>query len=254
MKRIFEANIGLVFLFLYLPIAAVVVFSFNSGNQIAVWQGFSFRWYANLFEDPAVWRACRNSLIVAGTATLIATLIGTGAALAIENHRFRFRKVLVQGLYLPIIVPDIVLAIALLTFYVGVRIPLGILSVIIAHTVFNVAYVTVVVRARLQGYDTTLEEAARDLGANEWQTFIQITLPLIAPGIIAGALLAFTLSIDDFVITFFTAGVGYTTLSVHIYSLLKFGITPQINAISTMLLANSIVFILLFLWFQRENK
>ena len=254
MKRIFEANIGLVFLFLYLPIAAVVVFSFNSGNQIAVWQGFSFRWYANLFTDPAVWRACRNSLIVAGTATLIATLIGTGAALAIENHRFRFRKVLVQGLYLPIIVPDIVLAIALLTFYVGVRIPLGILSVIIAHTVFNIAYVTVVVRARLQGYDTTLEEAARDLGANEWQTFIQITLPLIAPGIIAGALLAFTLSIDDFVITFFTAGVGYTTLSVHIYSLLKFGITPQINAISTMLLANSIVFILLFLWFQRENK
>lgn len=252
MRRVFQANIGAVFLFLYLPIFAVVVFSFNSGNQIALWQGFSFKWYAALFEDAAVWRACKNSLIVAGVATLIATFIGTGAALAIERYRFRFRSALIHGLYLPVIIPDIVMAIALLTFYVGTRMPLGLTSVILAHTVFNMAYVTIVVRARLQGYDYTLEEAARDLGANEWQTFLQITLPLIAPGIVGGALLAFTLSIDDFVITFFTAGVGYTTLSVHIYSLLKFGITPQINAISTMLLANSIVFILLFLWFQGD--
>ena len=250
MRRILEANIGLVYLFLYTPILAIVIFSFNSGEQISVWKGFTFSWYTRLFEDPALWRACRNSLMVAGVATVIATVIGTAAALAIERYRFRFRTTLVRGLYLPIIIPDIVLAIALLTFYVQVRIPLGLITVIIAHGVFNIAYVTIVVRARLQGYDNTLEEAARDLGANEWQTFRQITLPLIAPGIIGGALLAFTLSIDDFVITFFTAGVGYTTLSVHIYSLLKFGITPQINAISTMLLANSIVFILLFLWFQ----
>lgn len=250
MKRILEVNIGLVFLFLYIPILAVVVFSFNSGEQISVWEGFTFGWYSKLFEDEALWRACRNSLMVAGIATVIATVIGTAAALAIERYRFRLRTALVRCLYLPIIIPDIVLAIALLTFYVQVRIPLGLITVIIAHGVFNIAYVTIVVRARLQGYDNTLEEAARDLGANEWQTFWRITLPLIAPGIIGGALLAFTLSIDDFVITFFTAGVGYTTLSVHIYSLLKFGITPKINAISTMLLANSIVFILLFSWFQ----
>ena len=250
MKRVLEANIGLVYLFLYIPILAVVAFSFNSGEQISVWEGFTFGWYARLFEDVALWRACRNSLMVAGVATLIATVIGTAAALAIERHRFRIRTALVRTLYLPIIIPDIVLAIALLTFYVQVGIPLGLITVIIAHAVFNIAYVTIIVRARLQGYDHTLEEAARDLGANEWQTFWRITLPLIAPGIIGGALLAFTLSIDDFVITFFTAGVGYTTLSVHIYSLLKFGITPKINAISTMLLANSIVFILLFLWFQ----
>ena len=250
MKRVLETNIGVVFLFLYVPIFAVVAFSFNSGEQISVWQGFTFSWYAKLFEDPALWRACRNSLMVAGVATFIATFIGTATALAIERFRFRLRTVLIRGLYLPIIIPDIVLAIALLTFYVQARLPLGLATVIIAHGVFNVAYVTIVVRARLQGYDSTLEEAARDLGANEWQTFWQITFPLIAPGIVGGALLAFTLSIDDFVITFFTAGVGYTTLSVHIYSLLKFGITPKINAISTMLLANSIVFILLFLWFQ----
>lgn len=253
MKRLLEINIAVVFLFLYVPISAVVVFSFNSGAQTAVWQGFTFDWYAALFKDAALWRACRNSLIVAGVATLIATVIGTATALAIERYRFRLRVALVRCLYLPIIMPDIVLAIALLTFYVQARLPLGLTSVIIAHGVFNIAYVTIVVSARLQGYDNSVEDAALDLGATEWQTFWRITLPLIAPGIIGGAMLAFTLSIDDFVITFFTAGVGWTTLSVHIYSLLKFGITPKINAISTMLLVNSIVFILLFLWFREKG-
>ena len=250
MKRILETNIILVFLFLYIPIFVVIVFSFNSGNQISVWEGFSFTWYAKLFKNPNVWRACKNSLIIAGVATLISTVIGTAAALAIEKYRFRFRVSLIRVLFLPMIIPDIVLAIALLTYYVLIRYPLGLTSVIIAHVVFNIAYVTIVVRARLEGYDATVEEAALDLGANEWQTFWRITFPLIAPGIIGGALLAFTLSIDDFVITFFTAGVGYTTLSVHIYSSIKFGITPELNAISTMLLVNSIVFILLFLWFR----
>ena len=253
MKRLLEINIFLVFLFLYVPILAVVAFSFNSGEQTAVWQGFTFEWYAALFEDADLWRACRNSLMVAGVATFIATVIGTATALAIERYRFRFRAALVRCLYLPIIIPDIVLAIALLSFYVQTRIPLGLTSLIIAHGVFNIAYVTIVVRARLQGYDNSVEDAALDLGATEWQTFWRITLPLIAPGIIGGALLAFTLSIDDFVITFFTAGVGWTTLSVHIYSLLKFGITPKINAISTMLLVNSIVFILLFLRFREKD-
>ena len=253
MKRLLEINIAVVFLFLYVPISAVVVFSFNSGEQTAVWQGFTFDWYAALFEDAALWRACRNSLIIAGAATLIATVIGTATALAIERYRFRLREALVRCLYLPIIMPDIVLAIALLTFYVQARMPLGLTSVIIAHGVFNIAYVTIVVRARLQGYDNSVEDAALDLGATEWQTFWRITLPLIAPGIIGGAMLAFTLSIDDFVITFFTAGVGWTTLSVHIYSLLRFGITPKINAISTMLLVNSIGFILLFLWFREKG-
>lgn len=253
MKRLLEINIFLVFLFLYVPILTVVALSFNSGEQTAVWQGFTFDWYAALLEDAALWRACRNSLMVAGAATFIATVIGTATALAIERYRFRFRTALVRCLYLPIIIPDIVLAIALLTFYVQTRIPLGLTSLIIAHGVFNIAYVTIVVRARLQGYDNSVEDAALDLGATEWQTFWRITLPLIAPGIIGGALLAFTLSIDDFVITFFTAGVGWTTLSVHIYSLLKFGITPKINAISTMLLVNSVVFILLFLRFREKG-
>ena len=253
MKRLLEINIILVFLFLYIPIFVVVVFSFNSGDQISVWEGFSLSWYAKLFKNSYVWRACKNSLIIAGVATFISTIIGTAAALAIEKYRFRIRTALTRALYLPLIIPDIVLAIALLTFYGQVKFPTGLTSVIFAHVVFNIAYVTIVVRARLQGYDDTIEEASLDLGANEWQTFWRITLPLIAPGIIGGALLAFTLSIDDFVITFFTAGVGYTTLSVHIYSSLKYGLTPELNAISTMLLINSIVLILLFLWFRGRN-
>ncbi len=253
MKRLLEINTALVFIFLYVPLFAVVAFSFNSGEQTAVWKGFTLNWYVKLFEDGALWNACKNSLLVASLATFIATVIGTMTALAIERYRFPLRAALLRCLYLPIIIPDIVLAIALLTFYVQFRIPLGLISVIIAHGIFNIAYVTIVVRARLRGYDNTLEDAALDLGATEWQTFWRITLPLIAPGIIGGALLAFTLSIDDFVITFFTAGVGYTTLSVHIYSLLKFGITPKINAISTILLVNSIAFILLFLRFREQG-
>ena len=253
MKQLLIINIIIVLLFLLVPILVVVVFSFNSGDQISVWEGFSLEWYAKLFKNSDVWRACKNSLIIAGIATFISTVIGTAAALAIEKYRFPFRLTLIRSLFLPLIIPDIVLAIALLSYYVLIGFQLGLTSVIIAHVVFNIAYVTIVVRARLQGYDATVEEAALDLGANHWQTFWRITFPLIAPGIIGGALLAFTLSIDDFVITFFTAGVGKTTLSVYIYSSIKFGITPELNAISTMLLVNSIVLILLFLWF-RERK
>lgn len=263
MKRLFQINSVLIFLFLYIPILVVVVFSFNSGYQITIWEGFSFSWYGKLFKNPDVWRAFKNSLIIAGVATFISTVIGTAASLAMEKYRFTFRSSLSRVLYLPIIIPDIVLAIALLTFFVLVikiltfflqtEIRLSLLTVILSHIIFNIAYVTIIVRARLQGYDHTIEEAALDLGANEWQTFYRITLPLISPGIIGGALLAFTLSIDDFVITFFTAGVGNTTLSVHIYNSLKFGITPELNAISTMLLINSIVLILLFLWFRNRN-
>ncbi len=253
MKRLFQLNTLIVFLFLYLPILVVVIFSFNKGDQITIWEGFSMRWYSSLLKNRDVWRACKNSLMIAGTATIVSTIIGTAAAIAIEKHRFRFKTPVSNSLYLPIIIPDIVLAIALLTYFSQLKIQLNLFTVIIAHVVFNIAYVTIIVRARLQGYDQTIEEAALDLGANEWQTFYRVTLPIISPGIIGGALLAFTLSIDDFVITFFTAGVGYTTLSVYIYNSLKFGITPEINAISTMLLFNSIIFIILFLWFRTKN-
>ena len=247
MKRLLELNVLFIFLFLYAPIFTLIVFSFNASQQTTIWKGFTLSWYAKLIQNQDLWNACRNSITVAGVSTLIATIIGTTAALAIERYRFPLRLTFTRVLYIPIIIPDIVMAISLLIFYMQAHIPLGIASIIIAHVAFNISYVTIVVRARLQGLDQSLEEAALDLGANEWKTFRQITLPLIAPGVIGGGVLAFTLSIDDFVITFFTAGVGATTLPVRIYSMLKFGITPEINAISTLLLFNSIFFVLLSL-------
>ena len=254
MKRLLKLNVLVVFLFLYAPILVLIAFSFNASQQTAVWKGFTLNWYARLFQNRDLWDACLTSVIVAGAATVVATIIGTMAALVIERYRFSLSHIFARVIYLPIIVPDIVMAIALLTFYNQVGIPLGIVSIIIAHVAFNISYVTIIVRARLKGFDRSLEEAALDLGANRWRMFWQITLPLIAPGVIGGALLAFTLSIDDFVITFFTAGVGYTTLPVRIYSMLKFGITPEINAISTLLLFNSIVLVVLSLKFRGAGE
>lgn len=245
MKRLLQLNVFFVLLFLYAPVVVLVVFSFNAAEHTAVWRGFTLDWYAKLAGNRDLWRACFTSLIVAGVSTCIATVIGTMAALGIERYRFPLRGVFTRVIFLPIIVPDIVMGIALLMFYAQAHIPLGIASIVIAHVAFNISYVTIIVRARLQGFDRSMEEAALDLGANEWRTFRSITLPLIAPGVVGGALLAFTLSIDDFVISFFTAGVGYTTLPVHIYSKLKFGITPEINAISTLLLFNSIALVVL---------
>ena len=254
MKRLLQLNVLVVLLFLYAPIIALIVFSFNASEHTAVWKGFTLDWYAKLLGNRDLWRACLNSLIVAGFSTVIATIIGTMAGLAIERHQFPLRHVFTYVMFLPIIIPDIVMGIALLMFYAQARIPLGIASIIIAHVAFNISYVAIIVRARLKGFDRSLEEAALDLGANEWKTFWSITLPLIAPGVIGGALLAFTLSIDDFVISFFTAGVGSTTLPVHIYSKLKFGITPEINAISTLLLFNSIAFVVLAMRFRGPTR
>ena len=250
MKRLLEFDVLFVFAFLYAPIFTVVVFSFNTTSQTAAWTGFTLNWYVKLFRNQDLWDACLISVVVAGAATLIATAIGTLTALAVERYRFWLTLLFSRILYLPIIIPDIVMAIALLTFYNQIRLPLGIVSIVIAHVAFNISYVAIVVMARLKGFDRSLEEAALDLGANRWTTFWRVTFPLILPGIISGALLAFTLSIDDFVITFFTAGVGYTTLPVKIYSMLKFGITPEINAISTLLLLNSTVLVLLSLKFR----
>ena len=252
MKRLLELNVVLIFLFLYAPILTLIVFSFNTSDPNADWGPLS--WYAKLLHNRDLWHACRISLIVAGCSTAIATIIGTMAAFAIERYRFPLRLALTRVLFLPIIIPDIVMAIALLTFYVEAHFPLGIVSIVVAHVAFSISYVTIVVRARLRGFDKSLEEAALDLGANRWYTFRHITLPLIAPGVIGGALLAFTLSMDDFVITFFTAGVGYTTLPVRVYSMLKFGITPELNAISTLLQFNSICLVLLSLKFQGKGQ
>jgi spermidine/putrescine transport system permease protein len=241
------------FLFLYAPIIILVVFSFNSSRFVSSWEGFSFRWYGVLFQDEAMVSALKNSLIVAVTATLLSTIFGTMVALAMERHSFPGKTAFDALLYLPIIIPDIAMAVMLLLFFVMTQFGLSLLTIIISHVAFDISFVAIVVRARLVGFDRSLEEAAQDLGANELQTFWHVTLPLLMPAILGGALLAFTLSLDDFVITFFTAGVGSTTLPLRIYSMVKLGVTPEINAISTLLLAASMTLVMLSLFLQRKG-
>jgi spermidine/putrescine transport system permease protein len=240
------------YLFLYIPIIVLVVYSFNASRYASgAWRGFTFGWYAELFANEAIGSALKNTLIVAGASTLISTLFGTMVALAMERHDFRGKLAFDALLYLPIIIPDIAMAVMLLLFFVLSHTRLGLISIIISHVAFNISFVAVVVRARLAYFDITLEEAAQDLYADEWQTFRRVTLPLIMPGILGGALLAFTLSIDDFVITFFTAGPGSTTLPLRIYSMVKLGVTPEVNALSSMMLVASITLVMLSLLLQK---
>jgi len=244
-RRLLAVHTALVYLFLYAPIAVLVVFSFNAARQTATWDGFTLDWYRSVLADDALLHSARNSLLVAALTTVAAVLLGTPAALGLARHEFRGKRATQALLYLPVIIPEVVLGAALVTFFGAVELRLSLWTVVLAHVVFSVSYVAIVVRARFAGLDPSLEEAARDLGAGPFETFRRVTLPLAAPGILASALLVFTLSIDDYVITSFVAGVGATTLPLHIYSLLKVGVTPEVNAVSTLLLAGTVVLIVL---------
>src|SRR6185295_1898792 len=224
------------YLFLYAPLLVLAAFSFNKGRLTASWEGFTLDWYRKLLDNQQVLSALRNSLLVGFAATAVATVVGTAAALAFHRWRFRRQGELDALVTLPIVVPEIVLASSLLLLFAGVGLRLGLLTVILAHVAFCVSYAVVVVKARLAGFDRSLEEAAIDLGAGPAATFFKVTLPGIAPGVLAAALLCFALSIDDYVITSFVAGVGSTTLPVQIYSMVRSGVSPVINAVSTVLL------------------
>lgn len=234
---------GFVYLFLYAPIAVLIFFSFNAERSTQVWSGFSMRWYGELIRDQSILDAFYNSLIVGVSATVLATVIGTFAAMGLARNRFRGKTAADSTIYAATVMPEIVVGVSLLAFFVTVQFQLGLMTIIIAHVAFTISFVTIVVRARLAGMDLSVEEAAADLGANPATTFFRVTLPIILPGVLAGALLAFTLSFDDFVITFFTAGVGSSTLPLKIYSMIKFGVSPVINALSTVILAVTIVLI-----------
>jgi spermidine/putrescine transport system permease protein len=234
---------ALIYVFLYAPILVLVFFSFNSTRNTQVWTGFSLEWYGELISDQSVLEAFRLSMIVGVTATAIATVIGTLTALALTRHSFRGKTVADSAIYAATVMPEIVVGVSLLVFFVAAGLQLGITTIIIAHVAFTISFVTIVVRARLSGMDRSIEEAAQDLGANPVQTFMRVTLPLILPGVMAGALLAFTLSLDDFVITFFVAGVGSSTLPLKIYSMIKFGVSPVINALSTVVLVATMVLV-----------
>ncbi|GAA1956251.1 ABC transporter permease [Agromyces allii] len=227
------------YVFLYLPILIVVIMSFNDSENLFVWRGFSLRWYPEVFADGALMQGLGNTLIVATGATAIATVLGTLLAYGIQHYtRGGFVRAFAIA---PAILPDLLLGIGLLTLFSLLGITLGLHSVILAHGVFATAFVTAIVLARMASLDPSLEEASRDLGAGPVRTFVRVTLPQLAPGIVAGALLAFTLSLDEFVIAFFTTAPTQPTLPIVIYSMVRFGVTPEVNALATLLLFVSVV-------------
>jgi len=254
----------LIYLFLYAPIVILVLFSFTTDSFGARMTGFTFSWYGKLFEDQRLIGAAINTLKVALTSTIVSTIIGTLTALAMERYRFHGKGAFDALLYLPIVIPEIVMALSLLAFFafsfgiiesvLGVHLSNSLTTVIIAHIAFSISFVVVVVRASLKGFDRRLEEAAQDLGANEWQTFRRVTFPLILPGIVGGALLAFTLSLDDFIISFFTTGPGTSLLPVEVYAAVKRAVTPKINAISTLMLVLSMVLVGVSQFIQQRQR
>jgi spermidine/putrescine transport system permease protein len=262
--RLLAGNAWLVFAFLYLPILVLIVYSFNDNQRVGIWGGFSTRWYGAMFSNVRVMDALWTSILVAVLSTVIATVLGTAAALSMERYRYRGQRAYDGLLYLPVIIPDITMAVMLLLFFVqafdliwlatGVQLSRGVGTITLSHVAFNISFVALVVRARLSGLDGALEEAAADLYASRWQAFRRVTLPLIAPGVAGGALLALTLSLDDVVIAEFVSGAGSTTLPVYVFGALRRGVTPLINAVSVLMLAGSIVLVLLSLAISSRRR
>lgn len=222
------------YLFIYVPILVLIIFSFNSQKLNLHWQGFTFHWYDVMFHDQQILLATRNTLMIAFVSTLVATVIGTMAALAMQRYHFPLYNTSETLMYIPIVIPEVVMGISLLVFFVLIKFTLGLVTITLSHIAFNIPFVALVVRARLHGYDNAIDEAAMDLGANELTTFWRVTLPTIMPGVLSGAMLALTLSLDDYIITYFTAGPGSTTLPLRVYSMVRFVVTPEINALSTL--------------------
>jgi len=229
------------FIFLYLPIVVLIFYSFNANRMVMNWGGFGFDWYLKAFQNADIQKAVWNSLIVATVATIFSTAIATiGALVLARGGNFRGKTISLGLITLPLMVPEIVTAVAVLIFFSAIGMNWGLGNVIIAHITFCIPFAFMPIRARLEGMDTSLEQAARDLYASEWETFRFVTVPLLMPGIVAGAMLAFVISMDDFIITLMVGGAGSTTLPVYIYSMIRRGLTPEINAVSTVLLLVSI--------------
>lgn len=241
----------LVFLFLYVPILIVMVFSFSDNPNVGVWGGFTLGWYDRMFGNEQLMNALKNSVIVAIISTVISTVLGTAAAIALE----RYRRWIGRGpfdalLYLPVIIPDVTMAVMLLLWFTQLGTTLSLTTIIISHVAFNISFVAIVVRARLANMDESLEEAAADLYAGRWRAFRKVTLPLIWPGVVGGALLALTISLDDVVVTSFVKGPGANTLPVYVFGLIKKSVTPEINAVSTLMLVASMVLVFISLGYQ----
>ena len=257
------ANAWLVYAFFYAPIALLVVFSFSADRNVGSWGGFTLSWYDDFIQNQSIQNAIWVSLRVALLSTVVSVVLGTLAALAIERFRFRGRQAFDALLYLPIIIPDVTMAVMMLLFFsqffdlvnfiFDADLRKGFASITVSHIAFNISFVSVVVRARLAGMDRRLEEAAMDLYASRWKAFRFVTLPQIAPGVAGGALLALTLSLDDVVVTQFASGPGATTLPVYVFGLIRRGVTPLINSVSVVMLIASIGLVMLSLLVQRSR-
>lgn len=260
-ERVLAGHTWLVFAFLYAPILVLFVFSFNDNDNVGIWTEFSFRWYGEMFSNKAVMNALKNSLLIATVSTVVSTVLGTATAVALERYRFRGRRALDGLVFLPVIIPDVTMAVMMLLFFAASfhlvpglgSLTFGLTTITLSHIAFSISFVAIVVRAKLSQLDPALEEAAADLYANRWLAFRKVTLPLIAPAVAGGALLALTLSLDDVVVTSFVAGPGSTTLPVYVFGLIRRGVTPLINAVSVLMLAASMVLVLISLVFQRDK-
>ena len=243
-----------VLLFLYLPIALVVVYSFNASELNVLWAGFTLRWYADVWHDGQLMEALRNSLIIASATTAISCALGTGSAWLLYRYRFRGSGAVRAVIFIPLIVPEIILGVSLLLLFSAARVQLGFTTVTIAHVTFCFPFVMIAVRARLAGLDPALEEAAMDLGATPFQAFVRVIVPYLMPAIVSGALMAFTLSLDEFIVTYFTYSAAATTLPVKIYGMIKPGLKPTVNALSTLLIVATAVLVLAAEWARRLAK
>lgn len=242
-----------VYIFLYLPIIILVVFSFNKSRMNIVFTGFTFNWYKTLFHNRELLEAFRNTMLIAVVSTAVSTIIGTVSAVALQKFDFPGKNILNKLIYIPIVIPEIVLGIALLSIYTLGHLELGMISLMVSHIAFSIPFVITSVRSNLSQLSPTYEQAAYDLGASKSKTFFKITLPLIMPGVISGAILAFTLSLDDVVISYFTAGPGSNTLPLKIYSMIKTGITPDVNALSSLMLLSVIIILLIATYIQTKK-
>ncbi len=253
-RLILPVYTGLAVAYLFLPIAVMIAFSFNDprGRQNITWQGFTFGNYLDIWSRPDITGPMITSLTVAVVSTLIATALGTLIALALTRYQFAGRGTLNLLIFLPMATPEIIMGASLLSLFVSVGQDRDIATIVIAHVAFNISYVVVTVRARLTGFNRTLEEAAMDLGADEWTTFRKVTFPLIFPGILAAALLAFALSIDDYVITSFVSG-RTITFPLWVYGVSRLGVPPEVNVIGTLIFVTALVFIALQIWTQRRD-
>lgn len=251
--RLLSIGCGAVYLFMYAPLLVLMVYSFTPTEYGVTWEGFTLKWYRAVFANENIQDALKVSLIIAIPTVLISTAIGTITAFTLYRYRFLGRALYQGALYVPLVMPDLVIGISLLLFYTSIQLDLGILTILLAHISFSIPLTTLVIIARMQRIDRTLEDAAMDLGADEWTTMWKVTLPLLMPGIVAAALLTFPWSFNDFVITFFVSGVGSSTLPLRVYSMIRLGVSPMVNALGTLIVVVPLIIVIVGTYFDRRS-